>query len=129
MRLSFVEKLISCAFTADSIVASFSSSVPASEEMACCSRANCAWVSAKPLFTAASMSASFVSRLDVWDLTAAEMASSFSSSVPLIEATACCSILTAVWLSARPSRCDASISATLSASGWLDWLMASRTPR
>ena len=92
--------------------------------MACCSSACCAWLSAKPLLTAASTNASFVSRLVVWAFTAASTTASFSSMVPLNEATASRTCSIAAWLSANPCCSDASISANLSESDLFALLMA-----
>ena len=85
---SFASRLAAWDFTASSTAASFSSAVPLSEARACCSSSCCDWLSAKPLLTAASISASLVSRLVVWDFTASSMAASFSSMLPVSEATA-----------------------------------------
>ena len=112
---------------ASSIAESLSSIEPPSDSRAVRKRSCWAWPSANPAATAASISDSFVSRLVVCAFSAASMAASFSDIEPLSEDTAVSISFIAASLSAIPSRTDASISASLSASDWFDCRIAAMT--
>ena len=98
---------------------------PASDSMAVLINACCAISSANPLVTAASMNASFVSRLAVWLLIAVSMAANCSDVVPESDSSAFRIISCRALLSAKPSETADSISVSFCDNVVLTSLMAS----